>query len=334
LVSVIVPAYNTQEYIGQCLDSLLAQTLKNIEIICINDGSDDETLHIMENYAAGNSNIKVISQENQGASVARNRGLEAASGKYIVFLDSDDMLASDALDILYGTCSANDLDMLCFDADVIHDEEYTGKIIEYKERREFSELYDGITLLSLMRAEGAYRGSACFMILKKDFIMDNCIRFYNGILHEDELFSFHVYMNARKCSHISNKFYVRRMRPFSIMTRQVSGEHVYGYFIVMKEMIKYGLSFDHNSVKAAEIAKQYKRIQYSAVNRYLEIPKIQRKQIQYKDAFEEALFDMYIVKEANRRDSKTPQKAKSKPQKNIKKKEKTILEKISSRIFR
>jgi len=164
--------------------------------------------------------------------------------------------------------------------------------------------------------------------------MDNCIRFYNGILHEDELFSFHVYMNARKCSHISNKFYVRRMRPFSIMTRQVSGEHVYGYFIVMKEMIKYGLSFDHNSVKAAEIAKQYKRIQYSAVNRYLEIPKIQRKQIQYKDAFEEALFDMYIVKEANRRDSKTPQKAKSKPQKNIKKKEKTILEKISSRIFR
>lgn len=88
-VSIIIPVYNTEKYLSRCLNSLVKQTLHDIEIICINDGSEDNSLSILENYASSDERIVLISQKNQGQSVARNRGIEIARGKYIGFVDSD-----------------------------------------------------------------------------------------------------------------------------------------------------------------------------------------------------------------------------------------------------
>ena len=95
LISVIIPVYNVEKYLHRCLDSVIAQTYQNIEIICVDDGSIDESGRICNQYAVRDARIKVIHQENQGLSAARNRGLDAAEGEYIAFVDSDDYILED-----------------------------------------------------------------------------------------------------------------------------------------------------------------------------------------------------------------------------------------------
>ena len=95
LISVIIPVYNVEKYLRRCLDSVIAQTYQNLEIICVDDGSVDESGKICDQYAVRDARIKVIHQENQGVSAARNRGLDAAEGEYIAFVDSDDYILED-----------------------------------------------------------------------------------------------------------------------------------------------------------------------------------------------------------------------------------------------
>lgn len=95
LISVIIPVYNVEKYLHRCLDSVIAQTYQNLEIICVDDGSVDESGKICDQYAVRDARIKVIHQENQGLSAARNRGLDAAEGEYIAFVDSDDYILED-----------------------------------------------------------------------------------------------------------------------------------------------------------------------------------------------------------------------------------------------
>ena len=102
-ISVIVPVYNVEQYLPQCLDSIINQTYKNLEIICVDDGSPDNSGKILDEYAKKDKRIKVIHQENQGVSVARNTGLDNATGKYIGFVDPDDWIEAD----YYETLTAN-----------------------------------------------------------------------------------------------------------------------------------------------------------------------------------------------------------------------------------
>ena len=101
-ISIIIPVYNTAQYLAECLDSVLAQGFKDIEIICVNDGSTDNSAAILKKYQKKDKRIKVITQKNKGLSGARNAGLKAATGKWVCFLDSDDILPPDALAVLYG----------------------------------------------------------------------------------------------------------------------------------------------------------------------------------------------------------------------------------------
>ena len=99
-VSVIVPVYNVERYLPECLDSLLGQSFQDFEAICVNDGSPDNSIKILDQYAQKDRRIKVITQENQGLAGARNTGLDHVKGRYVFFLDSDDTLPLDALEIL------------------------------------------------------------------------------------------------------------------------------------------------------------------------------------------------------------------------------------------
>lgn len=110
-VSIIVPVYNVEKYLRKCLDSLINQTLKDIEIICINDGSTDKSLEILEEYKNRDSRIILLNQENSGQSVARNRGIEIAKGEYLGFVDPDDWVDLDYYEKLYNAASTNDADI-------------------------------------------------------------------------------------------------------------------------------------------------------------------------------------------------------------------------------
>ena len=110
-VSIIVPVYNVEQYLERCLNSLINQTLKDIEIICVNDGSKDNSGKILEEYAQKDNRIIIINQENQGLSIARNNGMDIAKGKYIGFVDSDDWVDLDFFEKLYNSAEKNNAQM-------------------------------------------------------------------------------------------------------------------------------------------------------------------------------------------------------------------------------
>ena len=114
--SVIIPVYNTQEYIGECLDSLFSQTQKEIEIIAVDDGSTDKSLEIIKSYQKEHNNLKIVCQKNMKLGAARNAGMKIARGKCIYFLDSDDLIEKNALEILYQKLEMYNLDFVSFDA--------------------------------------------------------------------------------------------------------------------------------------------------------------------------------------------------------------------------
>ena len=113
-VSVIIPVYNVEKYLEECLESIIDQSLEDIEIVCVNDGSTDNSLSILESYAELDNRIKIISQENHGLAAARNTGLKNINGDYVYFIDSDDFLELSALEELYNLAKEKSLDFVMF----------------------------------------------------------------------------------------------------------------------------------------------------------------------------------------------------------------------------
>ena len=114
--SIIVPVYNVEKHLSRCLQSLVDQTFMDIEIICVNDGSTDGSLEILKGFAGTDNRIVIIDQENKGVAAARNAGIRAAEGEYILFVDSDDYITEDACDVLYRECVQTSPDMIVFGA--------------------------------------------------------------------------------------------------------------------------------------------------------------------------------------------------------------------------
>ena len=107
-ISVIIPVYNSENYLEECLNSVIKQTLKNIEIICIDDGSTDNSSHILQMYSKFDNRFTLIKQKNKGSGISRNKGIEKSKGKYVSFLDSDDMYYNDfSLELLYNKANKN-----------------------------------------------------------------------------------------------------------------------------------------------------------------------------------------------------------------------------------
>ena len=119
-VSVIVPVYNAQDYLEQCIVSILEQTLQEIEVICVDDSSTDRSLEILKKYEKEDSRMRVLTQPNSGAGAARNRGLSQASGEYLSFLDADDFFEPDMLELAYAKAKEDRADMVVFKSDQYH----------------------------------------------------------------------------------------------------------------------------------------------------------------------------------------------------------------------
>lgn len=262
-VSVIIPIYNVEQFIEECLVSAMQQTLQDIEIICVNDGTKDNSMQIVEKYAAKDSRIIVINKENGGLSSARNAGIRKASGEYIHFLDSDDYIAENMLETLYEQCVQYQLDNIYFDAEAFYESpELEKKHKHYKDyyRRPsmFGEVVTGPELFAHMENLDLYRPSACLQMPKREMILNNNLFFYEGILHEDDLFSLEAIFAAQKVKHLATPFYKRRVREDSIMTDSREFKSSYGYYVCISEFNKYLKKFhiaDEELIKA--IVRRY-----------------------------------------------------------------------------
>ena len=189
-VSVIVPIYNVAGYLEQCLDSLINQSHRNIEIICIDDGSTDKSGEIIDAYAAKDKRVKAIHQPNAGVSAARNKGLETARGEYISFVDGDDWIDTNAYQTILAEIGANRPDMVLFrHAEVFNDCAARPKSNKAKEK--IGKEFDFKLML------GKYAGVVWDKLFRRDFINQHNIRFMSDVsLGEDGLFNVACYAAA------------------------------------------------------------------------------------------------------------------------------------------
>lgn len=247
MISIIVPVYNAEKYLEICLDSLVSQTYTDIEIVCVDDGSKDNSAAILHDYSQMDSRIKIIKQKNSGASVARNTGLDNCTGDYIMFVDSDDWIEPDTCQTALAALTENNADVVMWDyirelsdksvpkniynGDII----FEGADIEKKlRRRMIGVLDDEITDPTFMDSLSPIWGK----LYKTSVIHNAGTRFYDikhiGS-HEDGLFNLDVFGSVKKAIYV-NKFlhHYRKTNADSITTKynpkyKAQREHLYSY---------------------------------------------------------------------------------------------------------
>lgn len=201
VVSVIVPIYNVDKYLSRCLDSVLAQTFKDIEVICINDGSTDKCAEILEDYAAQNKCIKIITQENKGLSEARNIGVRQAFGEYIYFLDSDDAIEPQTIEFCYQTAVKFQADLVCFKHKKSNGEVFPSAYFDIKKVKIVSNpLFCGCF------GKNRVPFSVCTKFYKKDLLSG--INFISGIQFEDFSYTYSVLLKHPKTVFIPLQLYL------------------------------------------------------------------------------------------------------------------------------
>ena len=205
-ISVIVPVYKVEPWIRECLDSLKNQTLKEIEIICVDDGSPDNCGAILEEYAANDDRFIIIHKENNGVQEARNDGLARATGEYITFVDSDDYLQLDAYEVAYNAAKKDDVDILEFDHRRFDDGNDNHKI----ENNDYSK-QDVIGRKEYLNLRnGNYVWDKLF---KAELIKKDNVKFIKGIRPADDTcFAYMVLGRAKKMKAIPTKLYNYRIR--------------------------------------------------------------------------------------------------------------------------
>lgn len=244
LVSVIIPIYNVEKYIEKCLDSVLAQTFTNLEIICVNDGTPDGSMELVEARAKGDSRIVIVNQENGGLSRARNAGMQRATGKYIYFLDSDDYLAEDALERLVCYAEEQEAELVFFGAECVFESEeikerQSSYIAYYDRKGSYMETYPGEILFIRMVNNGDFKPSACLLFTRRELVENTGIAFYEGILHEDNLYTLQLLQRVERAAVLDLPLYKRLIREESITSGAKSVRHAYGFFVAQREMLAF-----------------------------------------------------------------------------------------------
>lgn len=218
-ITAIIPIYNVEEYLIQCLDSVVAQSVPFDEVILINDGSTDKSLSICESYVLKYNFLKLFNQRNKGLSAARNVGINHAIGKYVIFLDSDDCLRLDAVKKLKEELNKFRYDAIYFDADIwcengfaVEQNVYERSVAELNGvcvsgQEFFSQCYPEHYLVPVWTA-----------VYRKNAIKDMKLRFPEGLFYEDNYFTFMFMNQAKYVTCISEKLYIRRYRKDSITT--------------------------------------------------------------------------------------------------------------------
>ena len=232
-VSVIVPVYNVEKYLKRCLDSLINQTLSDIDIICINDGSKDSSLQILEQYAQKDSRIVIYNQENSGLSVARNTGLEHASGEYIGFVDSDDWVDLDFYEKLYNSAKNNNADIAVADFIREHPNK-KPKRLKLKVEKIYTTPEDKFMICKVHR-----EGCVWNKIYRTEFIHSINLKFVPKMYYEDRDFTIRSLYFSKKLVTTPNTYYRYFVNPKSIVNKRrnyIQDEH---YILVRQQVLQF-----------------------------------------------------------------------------------------------
>ena len=231
-LSIIIPVYNVEKYLKQCLYSVLVDNSFTGQVICVNDGSTDGSLAILEQYAAIYPNVEIISQPNSGLSVARNVGLDHAMGDYVFFPDSDDWIFPSSIEKIMSKIDGEEV--VYFNARVYYEEKqsFGGDIaipnIKNKDGQAyFAAIYDKPRNMPCVCVCGGF--------YRRSFIIENNLYFEPGIYHEDNYFTPQVLLAAKHVSSINEYVYAYRIRKGSI-TAQVTEKHIMDLLFIARNL--------------------------------------------------------------------------------------------------
>lgn len=258
-ISVIVPVYNVEQYLPQCLDSIINQTFKDIEIICINDGSTDNSGKILEQYAQKDDRIKIIHQENQGLSVARNNGMAQAIGEYVSFIDSDDFIHPKFIETLYQAIIQNDCDIAGCDFQKVYNNEIP--VSRSKQSKKYVP-----ALEVLLDKRNFIHFNVWNKLYKKEAIKN--IKFVENLYFEDWVFNLCVFAQNTSFAWVNEKLYGYRISKNSIMRSQFNEKKLYSYvrgIEIVAEYFQTKHPHEWNKVKKLRISRTVKMMMNSAL---------------------------------------------------------------------
>ena len=285
VVSVIIPVYNGEKYLKECLDSVIRQSFSHWEMICINDGSTDGSLRILEDFARMDDRIRVLSQDNQGQSAARNAGMRCAQGAYILFLDCDDRLMPDALERLTERAVEDQLDILYFDGETFFndgldtEEKFAGYRQVYHAKITISGTLTGTEMFRTLYESGSYRVSVCMQLFRRTFLQETGMTFYPGILYEDNLFTMKTMTQAKRTGYCHQTFYMRRIRPNSIVTQSKDYRHLRSYVIAYTQIAAYAMDAKLPAEVMPGVRAQLRSLMAHAVDVFSTLDPQQREKI-------------------------------------------------------
>ena len=245
-ITVIVPIYNCEKYIAECLQSLRAQTLADFEAICVNDCSPDSSYEVAQAAVGDDARFSFVSlSENRGPGGARNVALDRARGKYIVFLDSDDYFVPQALQKIFERAEAQQLDDMYFNARSFYESAAVHKRVkeDFSHRPAFDGVATGRELFTFFQQHGQFWAQGAMRMVRRGLLEENGIRFREGIIHEDVLFTFQTLVASQRSSFLNEPIYMRRIREGSVMGQRArSIRNVQGHYVCLAEMKRWMLA--------------------------------------------------------------------------------------------
>lgn len=288
MISIIVPVYNVEKYLNQCIESILMQTYKDFELILVDDGSTDKSGLLCDQYKDRDYRIKVIHKENGGLSDARNKGTKEAKGTYVTYIDSDDYVREDYLEVLVKLADLYSADIVVTGIQCFFDGDVPKSILSEKEPK----CYDGIEALSNVLYQKDMDTSACAMLLSRKIALNHFFPY--GKYHEDDFTTFKYYLDADRVAVSYEKQYFYRQRRESIMS--TVGKPIYDEKEASDRLVE---DIQRLEPKLLAAAKSKKFSNYCQI--YLKLATCNEKEDNFESSIEKYLKDYckYIVADRN-----------------------------------
>lgn len=268
-VSVIVPVYNVEAYLEECLNSIVEQTFKDIEIIIINDGSKDRSIKIIQKFASKDKRVILCSQTNKGVSAARNTGIRQVKGEYILFVDSDDKIIENTIEVLYQNAITTNADLVIGNASNWYQDGSIKRVFDRRDINNISGLSGEICFQKLVQIhQMVFPPLVYLFFVKRELIIDHKLLFKRNIIHEDELWCVKTMLNSKRVSLIDFDYYLYRQREGSIMNSNNNTFRIESMFIVSKELKKFASELKKKDIPEYVIECIYIRIfiQYHVID--------------------------------------------------------------------
>lgn len=259
-VSVIVPVYNAGMFLRECIGSLVSQTLSDIEIICIDDCSTDQSLSILQEYQSKDGRIRIIRNEvNLGAAASRNKGLDEAAGIYVQFVDADDYLDTDTLENLFRTAEGRKSE-LCFLAIELTGSDAGKAMVPGGIQGGYPEVYDGKTVMKLFTEKDEFFLYLCMVFYQNQFLQENKLRFRRMLIGEGGDFILRALCMARRVI-VSREKYYYRINEASVMHRDnAKDELLFGQIVQYIDVLRHFMVQENADELGFFLTKLYKKI--------------------------------------------------------------------------